>query len=330
MPSDEEFRELKDQVASLSSALATARRRIDDLEDGMADHLGLDWGESLVDVNSPHPNISANTIETGGGIIRQDANGMQIEGASLTSPIYFVEQLSADPSELTAKGVIAGYADSTTPEAGVEILAYSSSASSAAASLSVTSDVNSWIVGSTGAAGFSLNVGTGGASPAGKFNLSFGATLLQLALFNADPSNTSIADGNMWYRADTDKFRGRVNGATTNFLMESGTVSFAADISPAQITGNQDDYSPTGVSGASVLRLSTDASRDITGITGGDDGRVLFIFNIGGFNIVLKNDVTSTAANRFLFPADITLAPNEGIGLMYDSTSSRWRCFGRY
>ena len=101
-------------------------------------------------------------------------------------------------------------------------------------------------------------------------------------------------------------------------------------LTPAQIGSNQDNYSPTGLNKAHTLRLSTDASRDITGITGGADGRVLFIFNVGGFNIVLKNDVTSTAANRFLFPADITLAPNEGIGLMYDETSDRWRCFGRY
>lgn len=86
MPSDEEFRELKDQVASLTSALATARRRIDDLEDGMADHIGLDWGESLVDANSPHPNISANTIESGGGLIRQDANGMQINTGGTDTP----------------------------------------------------------------------------------------------------------------------------------------------------------------------------------------------------------------------------------------------------
>ena len=109
-----------------------------------------------------------------------------------------------------------------------------------------------------------------------------------------------------------------------------GQLRTSAVLSPAQIGANQDDYAPTSLGWSTVLRLSTDASRDITGITGGASGRILFLFNVGGFNVVLKNDVTSTAANRFLFPADITLAPNEGIGLMYDATSSRWRCFGRY
>ena len=112
-----------------------------------------------------------------------------------------------------------------------------------------------------------------------------------------------------------------------------GSVALNSAESPAQLTANQDNYNPSGLYATTVLRLTSDASRDITGIVPTDNllaGQVLILFNVGGFNIVLKNDVTSTAANRFLFPADITLAPNEGIGLMYDATSSRWRCFGRY
>jgi hypothetical protein len=126
-----------------------------------------------------------------------------------------------------------------------------------------------------------------------------------------------------------------MDGSTYLYAYMQGAVRLSdSTLAPAQITANQDNYSPTNLYKTSVLRLTTDASRDITGIVPGPagrvDGRILFIYNVGGFNIVLKNDVTSTAANRFLFPADITLAPNEGIGLMYDSTSSRWRCFGRY
>jgi hypothetical protein len=99
----------------------------------------------------------------------------------------------------------------------------------------------------------------------------------------------------------------------------------SGDIAPAQITGNQDNFNPAGLSTASVLRLSTDASRNITGIQGGADGRVLILYNVGSFPIVLKNDVTSTAANRFLFGADLTLQAGTGIALQYDGTSSRWR-----
>jgi hypothetical protein len=42
----------------------------------------------------------------------------------------------------------------------------------------------------------------------------------------------------------------------------------SGDISPAQITANQNDYNPTSLSTSSVLRLNTDASRNITGLAG--------------------------------------------------------------
>jgi hypothetical protein len=107
------------------------------------------------------------------------------------------------------------------------------------------------------------------------------------------------------------------------------TFSLTGDISPAQITADQDDYNPTGLSTASVLRLSADAPRNITGLQGGSDGRVLIVMNVGAQNIVLKDDsASSTAANRFALTADITMTPDMSVILLYDSTSSRWRASG--
>ena len=108
----------------------------------------------------------------------------------------------------------------------------------------------------------------------------------------------------------------------------NGLFSLTGDISPAQIVANTDNYNPTGLSTASTLRLSTDASRNLTGIAGGSDGRLLIIHNIGSFNLVLMDDVTSTAANRFQLNADMTLLPDQSVLLQYDSTSSRWRVLG--
>lgn len=108
------------------------------------------------------------------------------------------------------------------------------------------------------------------------------------------------------------------------------SFALTGDISPSQITSNQNDYNPTGLSTATVLRLSTDASRNITGLQGGADGRLIFIHNVGSNNIVLKDaDTNSSAANRFAFSADITMAADDGVILQYDSTSSRWRCIGK-
>ncbi len=117
-----------------------------------------------------------------------------------------------------------------------------------------------------------------------------------------------------------------LGGVSASAASITGTLELTGDISPTQITANQNDYNPTGLSTATVLRLSTDASRNITGISGGADGRLLALFNIGSFPVVLKTaDTGSSAANRFDFDTDVTLQPDQGIILLYDSTDSRWR-----
>lgn len=108
-----------------------------------------------------------------------------------------------------------------------------------------------------------------------------------------------------------------------------GDWALSGDISPSQITSNQDDYNPAGLSTAAVLRLTTDASRNLTSIAGGADGRVLLLLNVGSNNLVLKDDdgATGTAASRFALSGDVTLAGDQGAIIWYDSTSSRWRIF---
>lgn len=104
------------------------------------------------------------------------------------------------------------------------------------------------------------------------------------------------------------------------------SFSLSGVISPPQLTSNQNNYNPTGLSGASVLRLSSDASRDITGLQGGADGRLLFIPNVGSNDIVLKDEnASSSAANRFALNSDVTIQADNLVILQYDSTSSRWR-----
>lgn len=103
-----------------------------------------------------------------------------------------------------------------------------------------------------------------------------------------------------------------------------------ATISPSQLIANQDDWNPTNLNTAAEIRLSTDAARDLSGIVAQPARTRLTLFNVGGFNCVLKHDLTSTAANRFLCPgsADFTLTPNKAVDVWYDSVSSRWRVIG--
>lgn len=102
-------------------------------------------------------------------------------------------------------------------------------------------------------------------------------------------------------------------------------------VTPAQIISNQNDYAPATLSGAvrTYLRLSSDASRSITGLAGGSAAYEAIIFNVGSFDIVLVNDTTSTPANRFVLGADVTINPGEGISLWYDGSSARWRSAGK-
>jgi hypothetical protein len=129
-------------------------------------------------------------------------------------------------------------------------------------------------------------------------------------------------------RVNNDTRIGRV--AAKVWSLGDGSDSTGATLrsiclTPAQITSNQDNYAP-GV--ARTYRLSTDAARNVTGLSCSQvDGQECRIVNVGSFNLVLKHQTTSTAANQFLNStgADITLAPNEGADLVYDGTTQRWR-----
>jgi hypothetical protein len=137
-----------------------------------------------------------------------------------------------------------------------------------------------------------------------------------------DPTIEGVTpDGVTWYDTTLLKLRGRENGISKNLI---GHHSW---LTPAQITSNQNNYSPTGLSDATGMRLDTNAARTITGIATGGANRSLKLVNIGANPIVLVSEsASSTAANRFAFVLGaILLMPNAGIELQYDETSSRWR-----
>lgn len=99
-------------------------------------------------------------------------------------------------------------------------------------------------------------------------------------------------------------------------------------ISPAQITADQNDYAPSGGDAATTWRLSTDASRKVTGIASPIAGDLHILANTGSTDLVLAHENTgSTAANRFTCPSaqDFTLKSGNGVLILYDGTSARWR-----
>jgi|JI7StandDraft_1071085.scaffolds.fasta_scaffold19426_3 hypothetical protein len=101
-------------------------------------------------------------------------------------------------------------------------------------------------------------------------------------------------------------------------------------ISPSQITGDQDNYNPTGFSTAEIVRLDFDTGgRAITGFTAWTSGRPKTIVNISGnFGYIPCEHPDSTAANRVIGSFDHMIAPYGTLIIEYDSTSSRVRVLG--
>lgn len=118
----------------------------------------------------------------------------------------------------------------------------------------------------------------------------------------------------------------------------TGSNSFSKDftlsgtLSPTALSGDVNDYNPTNLSTAIALRIDGGASdRNITGLSGGADGRIITITNIGTTNnlTLVNQSASSSAANRFLLPADTILPINTALALRYDGTTSRWRPWSR-
>lgn len=120
-----------------------------------------------------------------------------------------------------------------------------------------------------------------------------------------------------------------VDQSSGNAALPRG-LALTGVISPSQITSNQNDYNPTGVASASILNLSSDASRSVSGLAGGAEGRVVGILNTGGQVITLLNEsASSTAANRFALGGDVAIAAKQAALLRYDGVASRWRALAR-
>lgn len=112
---------------------------------------------------------------------------------------------------------------------------------------------------------------------------------------------------------------------TNNFASQ---LQLSGDISPPQITSDQNDYNPTGLSTANRIRLNSDQDgRSLTGLQGGADGRIVVLENIGSFVINLTNQSSSSAsANRFYNhrSTNIAIAAGDLCTLCYDTTLNFW------
>lgn len=136
------------------------------------------------------------------------------------------------------------------------------------------------------------------------------------SLGSSDSSVVRMIDGQRWLSGPW-------------FVDELDNNDHVAGIRPDDITANQNNYNPPGLSTALVVEVSSDADRSITGLTvTGRQKRLLIFGNRGNFNITLEHDhASSLGVNRFGLPGnlDVVLGSSEYILLYYDVGSEIWR-----
>ena len=149
------------------------------------------------------------------------------------------------------------------------------------------------------------------------------------ALKQPGPDNTLLGKVNeVVDAANNAAGAGTPGPGTFTTLSASQTLKTPGSISPPQITADQNNYAPTGIATATFLFLTSDAARNITGLaSASDDGRHLWVYNSGSFNITFKYaSGLSTTANQFFGngAVDKVLAPATTMHLMWMATAGVW------
>lgn len=142
--------------------------------------------------------------------------------------------------------------------------------------------------------------------------------------YDAGADNPAMAAGGVQQQNWTSISSNLVTG-----VVESGSIA------PTSISTQKNDYAPTGIDTASVIRQASSATTTITGLAGlaagtaAVAGRRITIININalgsGFNLILSNQSTSSlAANRFSMGGDLTLYPKQAAVFWMNPTSGFW------
>ena len=142
-----------------------------------------------------------------------------------------------------------------------------------------------------------------------------------ISLNYESPINKNVANG--YAGLDAGSRIAKAQAPSTALYSDDALSSVVT--TNTQITSDQNDY-PIG--SKTFFRLSTDAQRTITGLTGGADGKFLIIRNVGSFNLVLANEsASSVAANRIVTGVghDLLVPPKAAVFLIYDPTDQRWQ-----
>ena len=119
-------------------------------------------------------------------------------------------------------------------------------------------------------------------------------------------------------------------GTTSGAFVLGNRFSYGNVISPLLGGASQNNYNPTGLATCNVMRLGTSGAANISGLLAPSPAvaQCIMVTNINPISItLLASSGLSTAANQFLFTANVVLAQNQNVTLLYDVTTARWRNF---
>ncbi len=102
----------------------------------------------------------------------------------------------------------------------------------------------------------------------------------------------------------------------------------ATVITPSSLTVNTNDYAPTSLQAAAVLRVSATGAVDLTGLVAAATPHAKLLINVGTQTITLKTaSGSSAAANRWRCPGavDFSLTAGTAVWIFYDLASTVWQ-----
>jgi hypothetical protein len=126
--------------------------------------------------------------------------------------------------------------------------------------------------------------------------------------------------------------------ATTGMDVQGETrlrenVLFDGIISPTALTGNVNDWGPSGLAACSAIRYTSDGTiRTVTGLVAPSGvGQFIIFMNVNAtVDMVFGHLTGSSANNQIVCPGSVnyTLGARDSCILYYDTTSSKWRIVG--
>lgn len=158
---------------------------------------------------------------------------------------------------------------------------------------------------------------------------------------NWTSANPVLAAGEFGVETDTLKFKVGNGSSSWSSLAYIGFVTSVAgkqgvvtldhrDVGnlPTTLTQFTADQNNLDLGTGGIIRISSDAARNITGFAATSSGDARLLVNTGSFTITLVHQSSSsTASNRIICvgSANLEIQSQGSVVVYYDGTDSRWR-----